>query len=59
MTGQSTASELKRSTAMAIGGAVVMIVLGFLAVFMSFTTGIGASVLLGWILAVGAFAYFA
>jgi uncharacterized membrane protein HdeD (DUF308 family) len=59
MTGQSTALELKRSTGMAIGGAVVMIVLGFLAVFMSFTTGIGASVLLGWILVGGGFAYFA
>jgi uncharacterized membrane protein HdeD (DUF308 family) len=44
---------------MAIGGAVVMIVLGLLAVFMSFTTGIGVSVLLGGVLVGGGFAYFA
>ena len=59
MTGQSTTAELQRSTAMAIGGAVVMIVLGFLAVFKSFTTGIDVPVLLGWILVVSGLAYFA
>ena len=59
MTGQSTTAVLQRSTAMAIAGATVMIVLGFSAVFMSFSTGIGVSVLLGWILVVSGFAYFA
>ncbi|MGB7929921.1 MAG: DUF308 domain-containing protein [Terriglobales bacterium] len=58
MTGQGTA-VLKKSTAMAIGGAVVMIVLGFSAVFMSFTTGVGVNVFLGWILVGAGFAYFA
>jgi uncharacterized membrane protein HdeD (DUF308 family) len=43
---------------MAIAGAVAMIVLGFVAVFMSFTTGIGMSVWLGWVLIVSGFAYF-
>lgn len=59
MTGQSTMAVVKRSTLMAIAGAVAMIVLGFSAVFMSFTTGIGVSVLLGWVLAVSGLAYFA
>jgi len=59
MTGQSTMAVVKRSTSMAIAGAVAMIVLGFSAVFMSFTTGIGVSVLLGWVLVVSGFAYFA
>ncbi len=59
MTGQSTMAVLQRSTALAIAGAIVMIVLGFLAVFMSFTTGIVVSVLLGWVLVVSGFAYFA
>jgi uncharacterized membrane protein HdeD (DUF308 family) len=44
---------------MAIGGAVVMILLGFLAVFMSFGPGLRFSALLDWILVIGGFAYFA
>jgi len=59
MTGQDSTAVVKRSTAMAIGGAVVMIVLGFLAVFMSIATDIGVSVLISWILVVSGFAYFA
>ena len=58
MPGQNTIAGVKRSTAMAIAGAVAMIVLGFVAVFMSFTTGIGMSVWLGWVLIVSGFAYF-
>jgi len=59
MTRQSTTALLHRSTALAIGGALVMIALGLLAVFRSFTTGIRDSVVFGWILVVSGFAYFA
>jgi len=57
MTGQSTMAVLKRSTAMAIGGGVVMILLGFLVVFLPSAVGIGTSVVLGRIIVISGFAY--
>jgi len=59
MSGQSTTDVLKEATGMSIGMASVMIVLGFLAVFLPFTTGIGISILVGWIVVFSGFAYMA
>jgi uncharacterized membrane protein HdeD (DUF308 family) len=59
MKGQSTANVLKEVAGMSIGVAVVMIVLGFLAVALPLATGIGISILVGWIIVFGGFAYLA
>jgi len=50
MTARSTTEVFKEVTGMSIGWAVVMIVLGFLAVFLPFATGIGVSVLVSLII---------
>jgi uncharacterized membrane protein HdeD (DUF308 family) len=42
---------------MSIGWAAVMIVLGFLAVFLPFATGIGVSILVSWIILFGGIAH--
>ena len=44
---------------MSIGWSVAMIVLGFLAILMPFTTGIGISIFVGWIMVFSGFAYVA
>jgi uncharacterized membrane protein HdeD (DUF308 family) len=59
MSGQSITQVFKEVTGASIGWAVVMIVLGFVAVFMPFATGIGASIFVGWIIALGGVAYIA
>ena len=59
MTGQSTTDVFKEATGMSIGLALVMIVLGVLAVFLPFATGIGVSILVGWIIVFSGFAYVA
>ena len=59
MTGQSTTDIFKVATRLAFGWAVVMIVLGFLAVFLPFATGIGVSVLVSWIIVFSGFTYLA
>jgi uncharacterized membrane protein HdeD (DUF308 family) len=59
MKGQSTANVLKEVAGMSIGVAVAMIVLGFLAVALPLATGIGISILVGWIIVFGGFAYLA
>jgi uncharacterized membrane protein HdeD (DUF308 family) len=59
MGGQNTTDVLKQATGMSIGMALVMIVLGFLAVFLPFATGIGVSILVGWIIVFSGFAYLA
>ena len=59
MTTQSIADEIKGATGMSTGMAVVMIVLGFLAVLLPFATGIGIAILVGWIIAFSGFAYLA
>ncbi len=59
MTGQSTTDVFKEATGMSIGLALVMIVLGVLAVFLPFATGIGISILVGWIIVFSGFAYVA
>jgi uncharacterized membrane protein HdeD (DUF308 family) len=59
MTGQRITDVFKEATGMSIGLAVVMILLGFLAVFLPFATGIGVSILVGWIIVFSGFAYLA
>src|SRR4029077_19192540 len=59
MTTQSFTDTIKEATGMSIGMAVVMIVLGFLAVVLPFATGIGISILVGWIIVFSGFAYLA
>ena len=59
MSEQSMTDVFKEATGMSIGWAVVMIVLGFLAVFLPYQTGIGISVLVGWIMVFGGVAYVA
>jgi uncharacterized membrane protein HdeD (DUF308 family) len=59
MTGQSTKDVFMDATGMSIGFSLVMIVLGFLAVFLPFATGIGVSILVSWIIVFGGFAYLA
>ena len=59
MTTRSITGTIKEATGMSIGMAVVMIVLGFLAVFLPLATGIGISILVGWIIVFSGFAYLA
>jgi uncharacterized membrane protein HdeD (DUF308 family) len=61
MTAQSTSttSIFKQAAGASIGWAVVMIVLGCLAIFLPFATGIGVSVAIGWIIVFGGFAHIA
>ncbi len=54
---QSTMDVLKETTGISIGWAALMIVLGFVAVLMPFTTGIAVSVFVGWIIVFSGFAY--
>ena len=59
MTERSVTDVFKEATGMSIGLAVVMILLGFLAVFLPFATGIALSILVGWIIVFSGFAYLA
>jgi uncharacterized membrane protein HdeD (DUF308 family) len=59
MNGQSTTGVLKQAAGMSIGWAIVMIVLGFLAILMPFATGIGVAIFVGWIMVFGGIAYVA
>jgi uncharacterized membrane protein HdeD (DUF308 family) len=59
MSEASTTGVLKEAAGMSIGWAVVMIVLGFLAILMPFATGIGVSIFVGWIMVFSGFAYLA
>ena len=59
MTPQSTTDVFKQATGMSIGWSVVMIVLGFLALLLPFATGIGVSIVVGWIIFFSGFAYVA
>ena len=56
---QSTTDVFKKVTGMSIGLAILMIVLGFLAVALPLATGIGVSILVGWIVVFGGFTYVA
>ena len=56
---QSTTDVFKKITGMSIGLAVLMIVLGFLAIALPLATGIGVSILVGWIVVFGGFTYVA
>src|ERR1700693_3443682 len=59
MSGQSATDVFKEATGMSIGWAIVMIVLGFMAILMPFTTGIAVSIFVGWIMVFSGFAYLA
>jgi uncharacterized membrane protein HdeD (DUF308 family) len=53
------ANLFKEATGMSIGWAVVMILLGFMALFMPLATGIGISILISWIIVLCGFAHLA
>ena len=55
----STTSVLKEVAGMSIGWAIVMVVLGVVAILMPFTTGIAVSIFVGWIIAFSGIAYIA
>jgi|SRR5271165_3530628 len=59
MSTESITGDLKQATGMSIGWAVVMIVLGVVAIMMPYSAGIGVSVFVGWIIAFGGIAYLA
>ncbi len=56
---KSARGVFKETAEMSIPLAIVMIVLGFLAVFLPLATGIGVSILAGWLIVFGGFAYMA
>jgi len=56
---QRTTEVFKKFTGMSIGLAILMIVLGFLAVALPLATGIGVSMLVSWIIVFGGFTYMA
>jgi uncharacterized membrane protein HdeD (DUF308 family) len=59
MSGQSITEVFKEATGASIGWAVVMIVLGFVALFIPFAAGIGVSILVSWIIVFSGIAYLA
>jgi uncharacterized membrane protein HdeD (DUF308 family) len=59
MIGQGTADVFKEAAGVSVGLAVVMIVLGILAVGVPFASGIGISILMAWIIVFSGLAYIA
>jgi uncharacterized membrane protein HdeD (DUF308 family) len=59
MNAQSTTNVFKEITGMSIGWAILMIVLGFLAIALPLATGIGVAIMVGWIIVFSGFAYLA
>jgi len=59
MNGHSTTDVFKQAAGMSIGWAIVMIVLGVVAILMPYSTGIGVSIFVGWIMVFSGFAYVA
>jgi uncharacterized membrane protein HdeD (DUF308 family) len=59
MNEQSTPDVFKQAAGMSIGWAIVMIVLGVVAILMPYSTGIGVSIFVGWIMVFSGFAYVA
>jgi uncharacterized membrane protein HdeD (DUF308 family) len=59
MSGESNTDVFKKVAGMSIGWAIVMIVLGFVAILMPLATGIGVSIFVGWIMVFSGFAYLA
>jgi len=59
MSTQSTTNIFKQAAGASIGWAVVMIVLGVLALFLPLATGIGVSIAVGWIIVFSGVAYMA
>ncbi len=56
---QGTANVFKEVVGISFGVAVLMIILGFLAVALPLATGIGISIMVGWIIVFSGFAYLA
>lgn len=59
MNADSATDVLKQATGMSIGWAIVMLVLGVVAILMPFTTGLAVSIFVGWIMVFSGFAYVA
>jgi uncharacterized membrane protein HdeD (DUF308 family) len=59
MAADSVTDALKEATGMSIGWAILMLVLGVVAIAMPFTTGIAVSIFVGWIMVFSGFAYVA
>ena len=59
MNAHSTTDVFKEVTGMSIGWAVLMIVLGFLAVTLPLATGIGVAIFVSWIIVFSGFAHLA
>jgi uncharacterized membrane protein HdeD (DUF308 family) len=59
MSGQSITDVFKEATGISIGSGVIMILLGLLAMFLPHQTGLGVSVVIGWIIVVAGLAYLA
>jgi uncharacterized membrane protein HdeD (DUF308 family) len=57
MTGENTRGIFKEATGMSIGWAVVLIALGFTAVFLPFETGLAISMVVGWFIVFSGLAY--
>ncbi len=59
MTVQTPSDIFKEATGMSIGWAIAMIVMGLLAVLLPYATGIGVSLVVGWIIFFSGFVYLA
>jgi uncharacterized membrane protein HdeD (DUF308 family) len=59
MKAQSTTNVFKQAAGASIGWGVVMVLLGFLALFLPLATGIGVSIAAAWIIVFGGIAYVA
>lgn len=59
MSTQSTTNIFKQAAGVSIGWAVVMIVLGLLAAFLPYATGIGISIVVGWLIVLSGIVYVA
>ena len=59
MNEQSITGDFKEATGRSIGWSIAMIVLGVVAILMPYSTGIGVSIFVGWIMVFSGFAYLA
>jgi len=59
MSEESITGVIKEATGMSIGMAVIMIVLGLLAVFLPGAAGVGVSLVVSWVMVFSGFAYLA
>ena len=59
MSSQATTDIFKEAVGMSIGWSVIMILLGMLAIFLPLATGIGVSIMVGWLMVLGGLTYIA